>query len=55
MPPLEYSRPGTLAEALALLQHGVPLAGGTALTANRRSLQAVVDLQDLGLDTLDIS
>ena len=55
MPPLEYSRPGTLGEALALLQHGVPLAGGTALTANRRSLQAVVDLQDLGLDSLEIS
>jgi len=55
MPPLEYYRPSTLAEALSLLQHGVPLAGGTALTANRRSLQAVVDLQDLGLDTLEIS
>ncbi|MGH2621497.1 MAG: FAD binding domain-containing protein [Anaerolineales bacterium] len=54
MPPLEYYRPNTLAEALALLQHGVPLAGGTALTANRRTLQAVVDLQDLGLDSLDI-
>jgi len=55
MPPLEYYRPNTLAEALTLLQHGVPLAGGTSLTANRRTLQAVVDLQDLGLDSLEIS
>jgi len=55
LPPLEYYRPSTLAEALTLLQRGVPLAGGTALTANRRTLQAVVDLQDLGLDSLDIS
>ncbi|HEY4666625.1 MAG TPA: FAD binding domain-containing protein [Anaerolineales bacterium] len=55
MPPLEYYRPSSLEEALALLQHGVPLAGGTALTANRRALGAVVDLQDLGLDSLDIS
>lgn len=55
MPPLEYYRPNTLAEALSLLQHGVPLAGGTTLTAHRRTLQAVVDLQDLGLDSLDVS
>jgi len=55
LPPLEYYRPSTIAEALALLQHGIPLAGGTRLTANRRTLHAVVDLQDLGLDSLDIS
>jgi CO/xanthine dehydrogenase FAD-binding subunit len=55
LPPLEYYRPKTLAEALTLLQRGVPLAGGTALTPNRRALEAVVDLQDLGLDSLDVS
>lgn len=55
MPPLEYHRPKSLGEALTLLEHGVPLAGGTTLTANRRSLQAVVDLQDLDLDSLEVS
>ena len=55
MPPLEYYRPKTLAEALTLLQRGVPLAGGTALTPNRRGLGAVVDLQDLDLDSFEVS
>ncbi len=55
MPPLDYYRPKTLAEALTLLQQGVPLAGGTALTPNRRAVEAVVDLQDLGLDSFEVS
>jgi carbon-monoxide dehydrogenase medium subunit len=59
MPKVEYYRPATLAEALALLRREkvrtVPLAGGTGLvpTLGRRA-EAVVDLQDLGLDTLAV-
>lgn len=54
----EYHRPGTVAEALALLARrgviGAPLAGGTGLvprlvTADNK-VQAVVDLSRLGLD-----
>lgn len=54
MSPLEYYRPKTLEEALALLERGVPLAGGTALTPRRYHLEAVIDLQDLGLDGLEV-
>ena len=50
MSPLTYHRPQSVDEALQLLDAGVPLAGGTTLTPIRRSLEAVVDLQDLGLD-----
>lgn len=50
MEPLEYHRPKTLAEALALLKRGRPLGGGTDLTPRRLSLTSVVDLQELGLD-----
>lgn len=53
MCPFEYHRPKTVAEALKLLDHGVPLAGGTELTSRRDELQAVIDLQDLGLDTIE--
>jgi probable selenate reductase FAD-binding subunit len=52
MCPFEYHRPKTLAEALELLDHGVPLAGGTELIPRRDEVQAVIDLQDLGLDTI---
>jgi CO/xanthine dehydrogenase FAD-binding subunit len=54
---LEYHRPGTLDEALALLARPevktVPLGGGTVL--NRPSVErvAVVDLQGLGLDSFE--
>jgi probable selenate reductase FAD-binding subunit len=52
----EYHRPKTLEEALTLLQRDqttVPLAGGTDLVPSRASdVQAVVDLQALGLDEL---
>lgn len=66
---LEYLRPTTLAEALALLRrpdvHTVPLAGGTWLVPRLRRdvgvpnpladpVDAVVDLADLGLDGIDL-
>jgi probable selenate reductase FAD-binding subunit len=54
MSPFEYHRPKTLDEALELLQRGVPLAGGTALTPKRRQVPAVIDLQELGLDGLEL-
>lgn len=47
---LQYHRPQTLDEALELLKHGVPLAGGTRLTPGLRGIEALVDLQDLDLD-----
>jgi probable selenate reductase FAD-binding subunit len=53
MSPLEYFRPETIEEALELLQQGVPLGGGTAITPRRREVSAVIDLQDLGLDQLE--
>jgi len=40
MAALEYHRPKTISEALSLLKQGVPLAGGTILTPNRRGLRA---------------
>src|SRR3990170_303911 len=53
MPSLKYFRPKTVDEALSLLEQGVPLAGGTALTPRRHRLEAVVDLQDLGMAALE--
>jgi CO/xanthine dehydrogenase FAD-binding subunit len=55
MTSLEYHRPQTLAEALDLLKHGVPLAGGTRLTPSLRGIETLVDLQDLGLDQVEVS
>lgn len=54
----EYHRPVDLAEALRLLARRdivtVPLAGGTRLVAaGVPGAQAVVDLRDLGLDTIE--
>jgi carbon-monoxide dehydrogenase medium subunit len=46
---MQYQRPRTIAEAVALLRAGVPLAGGTHLVPRRFSLDCVVDLQDLPL------
>jgi len=51
----EYHRPKTLAEALALLRRPdirtVPIGGGTQVMAEgSREVEAVVDLQDLGLN-----
>ena len=55
MTSIEYHRPQTLDEALELLEHGVPLAGGTRLTPGLRGVGALVDLQDLALDQIDIT
>ncbi len=53
---LEYHRPKTLDEALALLKRQQPatrpLAGGTAIHQLHQENYAVVDLQDLGLDAV---
>jgi CO/xanthine dehydrogenase FAD-binding subunit len=55
---LEYHRPKTLDEALTLLSRKQPLtrplAGGTAIHSLHRDDFAVVDLQDLGLDTIEL-
>ncbi len=50
MASFEYFRPQSLGEALELLDRAVPLGGGTTLVSKRRELNAVIDLQDLGLD-----
>jgi CO/xanthine dehydrogenase FAD-binding subunit len=54
---LEYHRPTAIEEALSLLARTdpptVPLAGGTALNHPGRPPVAAVDLQDLGLDTIE--
>lgn len=55
MTSLEYHRPQTLDEALELLKDGVPLAGGTQLAPRLRGIRALVDLQDLGLDQIEIT
>lgn len=51
---LNYHRPKTVKETLALMEKGVPLAGGTALTPQRYDVDAVIDLQDLKLDELKV-
>ncbi len=55
MAPLEYHRPQSLAEALSLLDRAVALGGGTSLAPRRMQLGAVVDLQALPLDHLEVS
>lgn len=53
---VEYHRPQTLEEALKLLARSeprtLPLGGGTVLNRPSRAAYAVVDLQALGLNTL---
>ncbi len=51
---IQYHRPRTLEEALALLSHPDtrPLGGGTVLTQKSKESFSVVDLQALGLDKL---
>jgi CO/xanthine dehydrogenase FAD-binding subunit len=49
---MDYLQPKTIEEAVELLARGVPLAGGTELTTRRYDLNAVIDLQYLGLDGL---
>lgn len=55
---IEYHRPNTLEEALKLLARrepvSVPLAGGSALNKPSPEQVAAVDLQSLGLDTLQV-
>lgn len=56
----EYHCPDTLDEALALLNRKdivtVPLAGGSQILASEdSSIEAVVDLQDLALETISFS
>jgi putative selenate reductase FAD-binding subunit len=50
---MEIFQPKTLDEAVDLLARGVPLAGGTQLTPKRNEIDAIVDLQGLGLDELN--
>jgi CO/xanthine dehydrogenase FAD-binding subunit len=52
---MDYHRAHSLEEALSLLKAGVPLAGGTSLIPRRRGLTSVVDLQDAGLDDIEMS
>ncbi|NJD61042.1 MAG: hypothetical protein FIA98_16745 [Anaerolineae bacterium] len=55
---IEYHRPKTITEALALLARNEPvtyaLGGGTELNQNSDEKYAVVDLQDLGLGGIAI-
>ncbi len=55
MAPIRYYRPTSIEEAVELLDAGVPLGGGTELTPRRRWLDAVIDLRELGLDSLEVS
>ncbi len=54
---VEYHRPETLEEALALLGRAspptVPMGGGTVLSAQSQEGVAVVDLQGLGLNAIE--
>lgn len=52
---MRYLRPETVEEAVKLLSEGVPLGGGTTLAPRRRSLAAVIDLDKLDLDQLEVS
>jgi probable selenate reductase FAD-binding subunit len=54
MKALEYLLPETVEEALEYLKKGVPLAGGTALTPQRKDVGAVVDLRKLNLDRMQV-
>jgi CO/xanthine dehydrogenase FAD-binding subunit len=51
---MRYLRPKSIPEAVSLLDEGVPLGGGTALTPDRASIQALIDLSELGLDEFDM-
>ncbi len=55
---LEYHRPKSLEEAIDLLNRvspvSVPLGGGTFLSQNVKEAVAVVDLQAVGLDRIEI-
>lgn len=50
-----YYRPASVEDAVALLGKGVPLAGGTDLLRSEKKPDACIDLQDLGLDGIEVS
>ncbi|HWQ03888.1 MAG TPA: FAD binding domain-containing protein [Longilinea sp.] len=56
---VEYHRPATISQALELLSRkdpkSLPLGGGSTLSRDKRSDFAVVDLQALGLDTIQVN
>ena len=54
MAKLKYSRPDKLKKAIKQIEKGDPLAGGTGITTRLGEFSAVVDLQDLGLDTIEM-
>jgi CO/xanthine dehydrogenase FAD-binding subunit len=51
---MKYHRPETIEDAIKLLAEGVPLAGGTTLAPKRRTLEAVIDLDGLGMDQIEV-
>lgn len=51
---MEYLRPESIEEALAMLDEGIPLAGGSHITPKRYDIRRVIDLQSLGLDEVTI-
>ncbi len=54
MSDLKYSRPSKMKKALKLIETGDPLAGGTSITPRRESHSRLVDIQDLGLDSIEV-
>jgi CO/xanthine dehydrogenase FAD-binding subunit len=54
MSPFEVYRPQTIDDAIELLAKGVPLSGGTVVTAKRYEFPGVIDLQDLELDWMEV-
>lgn len=55
MSELKYSRPSKMKKALKLIETGDPLAGGTSITPRRGSYTRLVDIQDLGLDSIEVN
>ena len=50
MPNLHYFRPTSIEEAIAFLDRGVPVGGGTSLIPGRYEGMGIIDLQALGLN-----
>ena len=55
MSELKYSRPSKMKKALKLIETGDPLAGGTSITPRRGSYTRLVDIQDLGLGSIEVN
>ena len=55
---IDYSRPKSIKEAVDLLARkdpkSIPLAGGSVISKYKGDPVAVIDLQDLGLDKIDV-